>query len=178
MFPLLVSLEEFRQARAFTEACLAELAAEGIAAALPPLGIMVETPAAALLARAFAAEADFFSIGTNDLTQYTLAADRGNPRLSGLYDPLHPAVLRLLAQTCEAARAAGIPLSVCGELAGDSRALPLLAGLGIGKLSVSASLVAGVKAGIRALDQERCQELARRALALSTAAEVHALLDN
>lgn len=176
MFPLVVSLDEFRRARALTEEARAELEAEGIAAGSLPLGIMVETPAAALLAREFAAEADFFSIGTNDLTQYVLAADRGNPRVAALYDPLNPAVLRLISQTCGAAAEAGIPVCLCGELASDEAALPLLIGLGLGKLSVSAAGIPRIKAAIRGLDSKKCRELARNALALSTGAEVRALL--
>src|SRR5690606_22799406 len=99
-----------------------------------PVGIMVEVPAVALLADRFAAEVDFFSVGTNDLTQFTLAVDRGNDLVAGLYRALHPAVLCLLAQTCEAAQRAGKTVSVCGELAADPRATPLLVGLGVDAL--------------------------------------------
>jgi phosphotransferase system enzyme I (PtsI) len=176
MFPLVVTLDEFKAARSLVEEYAAELASEGIEAVRPPLGIMVETPAAVLMAVEFAAAADFFSIGTNDLTQYTLAADRGNPRVARLYDPLNPAVLRLLAAACNAAMTAGIPVSLCGELAADQQALPLLIGLGITKLSLSAPGIPSAKAQIRTLDKGKCIRLARQALTLPSAAEVHALL--
>ena len=176
MLPLISTLDEIRQARSVVEECRRELASEGLEAGNPPLGIMVETPAAALMAREFAPESDFFSIGTNDLAQYTLAADRGNSRVSKLYDPLDPAVLRLMALTCEAAEEAGIEAGICGELAADPKALPLLIGLGIKKLSVSIPRIPGVKAEIRNLDSKKCRELAREALGLSTVQAVHALL--
>jgi len=176
MFPLIISLDEVRQARLLVEECLAELSAEGLEANKPSFGIMVETPAAALLAKEFAAEVDFFSIGTNDLTQYTLAVDRGNTRIASLYDPLNPAVLRLLALTCDAALNAGIPVCICGESAADPKALPLLVGLGITKFSVLASRISSVKANIRALDAGKARELTQKALKLATAAEIHSLL--
>jgi len=176
MFPLVVSLDEIRQGRCLVEECAAELASNGIKAGKPQIGIMVETPAAALLAKEFAAEADFFSIGTNDLTQYTLAVDRGNSRIADLYDPLNPAVLRLLALTCEAAASSNISVCICGELGSDPKALPLLIGLGITKFSVLASKISSVKANIRKLNAAKCSQLARQALALGSAAEVHTLL--
>jgi len=176
MFPMIATLDEFRQAKIITEECIEELKSQGIKTGSPKLGIMIETPAAALLAREFAAEADFFSIGTNDLTQYTLAADRGSQRVSGLYDPLNPAVLRLMSLTCEAAEEAGISAGICGELAADARAVPLLVGLGLTKLSVSGSQIPAIKKEVRALKKEKCKALAKKALALSTAREVRALL--
>jgi phosphotransferase system enzyme I (PtsI) len=176
MFPMLASLDEFRRARLLLDECRAELSAEGARQGNPPVGIMVETPAAAMLAREFAAEADFFSVGTNDLTQYTLAADRGNRKLAGLYNPLHPAVVRLSALTCEAALDRGIPAGICGEIAGDTQAIPLLVGLGMTKFSVPAARIPEVKERIRGLDREKCRNLARRALTLATTGEVAALL--
>ena len=176
MFPMAATLGEFRRARAFTQDCFRQLVLEGIDAKMPPVGLMIETPAAAILAEAFAKEADFFSIGTNDLTQYTLAADRGNPKVAALYDPLDPAVLRLLEMTCNGAKSAGISAGMCGELASEESALPLLIGLKLSKLSVSASRIPAIKAKIKTLDRAKCEDIARHALALTTAAEVHAFL--
>ena len=175
MFPLVSSLDEIRRIRRCMEECRRELARDGIEAGDPPVGIMVETPAAAIMAGEFAAETDFFSIGTNDLTQYTLAADRGNPRIAKLYDQLDPSVLRLLAMTSEAAAEAEIPSCVCGEIAADPKALPILIGLGIAKFSVSSSHIPGLKAEIRKLDSGKCRLHAQKALKLSTAAEVRSL---
>jgi len=130
---------------------------------------MVEIPAAALTAEHLALEADFFSIGTNDLTQYTMAADRTNPKVAHLGDPCHPAVLRLVDRTARAARAAGIPVGVCGEMAGDPEAIPLLVGLGIDELSMSPALVPHAKSLVRTLELGRAQALAREALDLDSA---------
>jgi len=137
--------------------------------------MMVETPAAALLAGAFAREAAFLSIGTNDLTQYTLAVDRGNERVAHLYDPLHPAVLALIDRTMRAARGRGIPVSVCGEMASNPLAVPILVGLGLGELSGVASSVPVVKEIIRALDLGDVAEDARAALQAATVKEVRAI---
>ena len=139
-------------------------------------GIMIEVPAAAAMADKLAELCDFFSIGTNDLTQYVMAADRGNPAVAGLCDSLHPAVLRLIARTCQAGAAAGIEVGMCGELAGDARATPLLLGLGLVELSMSAGLVAEVKEAVRGADLAACRVLAQQALACDTAGEVRALL--
>lgn len=142
----------------------------------PPLGIMVETPAAALAAPVLAQHADFFSIGTNDLTMYTLAADRGLPAGIKLYDPLEPAVLRLIHLTASFAAQAGIPVSICGELAGRPYAAPLLLGLGIRQLSMHGNTVPLVKKAIRATTLTACQRLATDALAAPSADAVRALL--
>lgn len=177
MLPMVTSVAEFRRARALLDEARRQLADAGLPCAdTPQLGMMVEVPAAALNAAAFAREADFFSIGTNDLTQYTLACDRGNERVSGLYQPLHPAVLRLIAMTCEAAHAYGRHVAVCGDLAGDARATPLLIGLGVDELSCAAGQIALVRRAIRATDTTAARELAARALACAAAEEVHALL--
>jgi len=172
MFPMIATIDELRRARACVEECRRELKAEGIKAGKPPVGIMVEIPSAVILAGEFAREADFFSIGTNDLAQYTLAADRGNPRIAGLYNQLDPAVLRLIAMTGEAAKQSGISSCICGEIAADPKALPVLIGLGMTKFSVSASHIPSLKAEIQKLDSEKCRLLAQKALKLSTAAEV------
>ena len=138
---------------------------------------MVETPAAALLADQFARDADFFSIGTNDLTQYTLAMDRTHPRLAPALDALHPAVLRLIDQTVRGAHARQRWVGVCGSLASDPQAVPILIGLGVDELSVSVPAVPAVKAQIRRLRLSDCREVAARALAASAASEVRALVN-
>jgi phosphoenolpyruvate-protein kinase (PTS system EI component) len=118
---------------------------------------MIEVPAAALAAEQLAAEVDFFSIGTNDLTQYTLAADRGNPRTARLFDPLHPAVLRLIEMAVRGGRSRGIPVAVCGDLASDPRAVPVLVELGVDELSMPVSAIATTKNQIRGLREPRQQ---------------------
>jgi phosphotransferase system enzyme I (PtsI) len=145
---------------------------------LPPLGIMVETPAAALASPVLAQHADFFSIGTNDLTMYTLAADRSLPAGMKLYDPLEPAVLRLIHLTSSFAAQVGIPVSICGELAGRPYAVPLLLGLGIRQLSMHGNTVPLVKKAIRASSLAACERLAEDALASPSADAVRALLAN
>jgi len=135
-----------------------------------------EVASAAILAEAFLKEAAFVTIGTNDLTQFTLAMDRGHPRLSPRADALDPAVLHLIARTSAAARRYGIPAAVCGALAGDLAAVPLLLGLGVGELSVGAGQAPSVKARIREVSLDACRALAVRALEATTAAEVRALL--
>ena len=119
---------------------------------------------------------DFFSIGTNDLTQYVMACDRGNAAVAGRCDSLNPAVLRLIAMTCDAARAAGIPVGLCGELAGDSRAAPLLLGLGLTELSMGGPAIAAVKEAIRSVDMDHCRALARAALNAGSPDAVRELL--
>ncbi len=141
MLPMVATLAELRAARALLDEERERLGAPSL-----PLGIMIEVPSAALMADLLAREADFFSIGTNDLTQYTLAMDRGHPRLAPLVDGLEPAVLRLIAQTARAAEAAGRFVGVCGGLAGDEQAVPLLLGLGVTELSVSVPALPAVKA--------------------------------
>ena len=176
MFPMVVSLNEIKQARILVDECRHELAGEGVETGNPHIGIMVETPAAAIMAKEFAGACDFFSIGTNDLTQYTLAADRGNPRLSKLHNPLNPAVLRLMALACDAASNAGIPAGICGELAADYNALPLLIGLGMTKISVPASRIPAIKEKIRSLDSIWCKRITRKALELTDVKSVFDLL--
>ena len=148
-----------------------------MAAKKPPLGVMVETPAAALAARQLARQAAFFSIGTNDLTMYTLAADRGLPVGAKLYDPLEPAVLRLIHMTAQAAIEAGIPISLCGELAAREQAAPLLLGLGIRQLSMHGNAIPRVKKAIRALNLADCAALAAAALEAADADAVRAVLE-
>ena len=148
MFPMVTSLAELLQLKDACERVRAELAAPRIA-----LGVMIEVPAAAVLADAFAEHADFFSIGTNDLTQYTLAIDRQNPALASEADSLHPAVLRLIAQTVQGARTHGRWVGVCGDLAGDPFGAALLTGLGVAELSMAPRAIARSR---RACAARRC----------------------
>ena len=159
MFPMVATLDEYRAARALLESEREALGAPAI-----EVGVMVEVPAVALLADAFAAEVDFFSVGTNDLTQYTMAAERGNERLAGLLDGLRPAVLRLIGETAKAAAALGRWVGVCGELAGDPEAAVVLAGLGVSELSMAASRIAEVKDALRAVSLAEARDAAARAL--------------
>ncbi|HXR94474.1 MAG TPA: phosphoenolpyruvate--protein phosphotransferase [Rhizomicrobium sp.] len=171
MVPMVASLAELRDVRDALKRVRAEL---GITEPVA-LGVMVETPAAAITADLLAAEADFLSIGTNDLTQYCLAMDRGNAGLAANFDALHPAVLRLIAATTEGASRHGKPVSVCGGLASDVTAAPILIGLGIRGLSAAAAQIPALKACIHKLTLEECRRLAEKALAASSAAEVRAL---
>ncbi len=172
MLPMISFLHEVIQFRKiFNE----EVAALGINDPAQ-LGIMIEVPSAALIAEHLAQETDFFSIGTNDLTQYTLAIDRGHRELSVLSDSFHPAVLQLIAQTCQGAAKHHCPVSVCGAMAGDSAAVPLLVGLGVGSLAVGAGGIARAKAVVRQLDFSRCTQVAQEALKLADAASVRELL--
>jgi phosphocarrier protein FPr len=170
-FPMVAMLDEWREAIAVLEEERARLDAPRRQA-----GMTVEVASAAILAEAFLREAGFVTIGTNDLTQYTLAMDRGHPRLSPRADALDPAVLHLVARTCAAARRYGLPAAVCGALAGDLAAVPLLLGLGVGELSVGAAQVPAVKARVREVSLDACRALAVRALEATTASEVRALL--
>ena len=150
MLPMISSLSEFRQAAALIQGCRDELAAQGVAmAGHTPVGAMVEVPAAAIAARMIARQARFFSIGTNDLIQYTLAIDRVDDEVNYLYDPLHPAVLQLIRGTIEAGAAAGIDVAMCGEMAGDPRYTRLLLGLGLTEFSMHPSSVLEVKSVVR-----------------------------
>ena len=178
MYPMIVSVEEFRKANAILEECKAELRErkllfrESIST-----GIMVETPAAAFIAEELAKEADFFSIGTNDLTQYILAADRGNQKLTKLYSPFHPAVLRAVAKVIAAGHKEGKEVGMCGEFAADARAVPLLLGMGLDEFSMVSNEIAAVRYQVRGLAAKQTAELARRALAAGTEKEVRGLLE-
>ena len=179
LLPMVSGLEEVRQFRRVLRETCEALAAEGVAHRPDlPVGIMVEVPSVALLAGTFARHVDFFSVGTNDLTQFTLAVDRGNDLVAERYHELHPAVLGLVRQTVEAAGGAGIPVSVCGEVAADPRVTPLLVGLGVTALSVSPAYLALVKRVLRAFTLEEAEDLARRALRQDDAASVGRLLDH
>lgn len=170
MAPMIARVEELRAVRAALDAEAAKL---GVAAV--PLGVMVETPAAAVMADALAAECDFLSIGTNDLTQYALAMDRGNPAVAGSIDGLDPAVLRLIGLCCEGAQSHGKWVGVCGGLASDPLAVPILIGLGVTELSAAPAMVPEIKALVRALSAQDCRGLASAVLQASSAAQVRVL---
>ena len=172
MFPMIATRDELRRARAALDDARTSV---GNGAAVE-VGIMIEVPAAALTSTSLAEDADFFSIGTNDLTQYTLAVDRGNEQVAALTDALHPAVLRLIQAAVQGARIRGRWVGVCGEIAGDPSATPLLLGLGVTELSMSVPAIAAVKQAVRATDLAAAEALAERALLCEGAAEVRALL--
>jgi phosphocarrier protein FPr/phosphocarrier protein len=171
MVPMIASLGELRQVREALNRARAEL---GITASVS-LGVMVETPAAAVTADLLAAEADFLSIGTNDLTQYGLAMDRGHAGLASDFDALHPAVLRLIAAATNGAAQHGRPVSVCGGLASEVTAAPILIGLGVRGLSAAAAQIPALKARISNITLDQCRVLAEKALAASSAVDVRAL---
>ena len=170
MFPMVGSLDELRAAKAIAEEVRAELGAPEL-----EIGIMIEVPSAALMAKTLAREVAFFSIGTNDLTQYVLAMDRMHPALANKIDGLHPAVLGLIDQTVRAADAAGKWVGVCGGIAGEPRGAMILAGLGVTELSMSLPSIASIKAQVRSASLVRLKAFARKALACSSATEVRAL---
>jgi multiphosphoryl transfer protein len=170
MFPMIATLEELREARA-----IAERVREDIGVPPVPIGMMVEVPSAVLMADEFAREVDFFSIGTNDLTQYVLAMDRLHPTLAPQVDALHPAVLRMIRRVVEAADAAGKWVGVCGGIAGDPLGAVILAGIGVGELSMSIPSVAAVKAKLRRGSYAQAKRMAERALACATPAQVRQL---
>jgi phosphotransferase system enzyme I (PtsI) len=178
MLPMVSRCAELREVRAALDRVWRRLKHRGVslAAHKPPLGVMIETPAAALCAPQLAAEAAFFSIGTNDLTMYTMASDRGLTAGGTLYDPLEPAVLRLLHMTAQAARDARIPVALCGELAAREQVTPLLLGLGLRQLSMHGAAVPRVKKAIRALHCAECTAIAAAALAAPDAAAVREIL--
>lgn len=176
MFPLVATLNEFETGRERVEAVVDDLEADGQSVETPEIGTMIETPATVFLAPDLAARADFLSIGTNDLTQYVMAADRGNERVADLHNPRHPAVLRALRQTIEATEETDAWIGMCGEMAGDPELTELLVGLGLDELSMSAITIPEVKARIADIDSTAARTLAERALAASTKEEVDDLL--
>lgn len=165
MFPMVALLTEFRTAKGILEEEKAKLVAEGVAVADDiEVGIMIEIPAAAMLADQFAKEVDFFSIGTNDLIQYTMAADRMNEQVSYLYQPYNPSILRLINNVIKAAHAEGKWAGMCGEMAGDQTAVPLLVGMGLDEFSMSATSVLRTRSLMKKLDTAKMEEYANRAL--------------
>ena len=178
MLPMVTNVAEVREARAIYEAVADKLRARSVRlpATLPPLGAMMEVPAAALCAEALAGAADFFAIGTNDLTMYTLAADRAQSEASSTYNPVHPAVLSLIRMTVTAAARAGIPVSVCGEMAGSARYTPLLLGMGVRSFSMNATAVPRVKQAVRTTTIATCEALAAAVMAQTEPDAVQDLL--
>jgi phosphocarrier protein FPr len=177
MVPMVAAREELDAVRARLDRVVADVAdATGIRPSAVRLGVMIEVPSAAVMADAFADAADFLSIGTNDLVQYALAADRTNPALADLASPLQPAILRLIDGVVQAARLHGRHVAVCGEAAGDPSVIPLLVGLGVDELSVTPGAIASVRERLAGLDPHACEALARRALRAGSLTEVRALL--
>ena len=176
MFPFISGIGEVRQCRKYVTECMEELEQAGIP--FDPkiqIGAMIEIPSAALIAEEMASEVDFFSIGTNDLIQYTLAVDRINNRVAKLYSSAHPSIMKLIKMTTSAASKAGIWTGLCGELAADLSLTPLTLGLGVDELSVGTREIALVRKALLSLDYSKCQELAEKALGLSTSEEVYQL---
>jgi phosphoenolpyruvate-protein phosphotransferase (PTS system enzyme I) len=179
MFPMIATAGELERALAILESAREECVAAGerVGESLP-VGIMVETPSAAMTSDILARKADFFSIGTNDLIQYTMAVDRGNEKVAYLHEPYHPAVLRLVQRTIQSAKAAGIPVGMCGEMAADPASAIVLLGLGLDEFSMSSAAVPAVKRAIRSVGIEEARAVAKAAMALSSSAEVAAYLSS
>jgi phosphotransferase system enzyme I (PtsI) len=179
MLPMVSTVEEVRKFRAFADEVMEEMEREGVPFRRDVrLGVMIEVPGAALIADVLAREADFFSIGTNDLIQYSLAVDRNNEHVANLYQPLHPAILRMLRFVIDSGRAAGIEVSLCGEMAADPRFAMLLVGLGLRRLSMSPRQIPEVKTWIREATVSGLADLAASCMEFSTAAEVQENLDS
>jgi phosphotransferase system enzyme I (PtsI) len=177
MFPFVSGVEDLRTARAALRQVADELAARGEPLDdLPPVGVMIEIPSAAVTADLLAREADFFSIGTNDLIQYLLAVDRTDARVSRLFEPLHPAVLRTLRHVIRAAAKRRLPVSLCGEMAADSAILPLLIGLGLTSFSMSPAAIAVARGVVERLDTAAATRLAARVMRQATVAGVERCL--
>jgi phosphotransferase system enzyme I (PtsI) len=173
MFPMISGVAEIRACKACLDEARAELVAENIAFDPDlPIGIMIETPSAAMIAELLAREVDFFSVGTNDLIQYCLAVDRGNEHVAYLYEPLHPAVLRALRMICTAGKAAGIEVGMCGEMAGEPLYALVLLGLGFNELSMNAPGIPRVKRILRQIRLDEGERLLAELLELPTAREV------
>ena len=165
MFPMIATLQEFRKAKGILMEEKEKLVAEGVKVSdTLQVGIMIEIPAAAVLAHKFAKEVDFFSIGTNDLIQYTMAADRMNEQVSYLYQPYNPSILRLINNVIKAAHAEGKWAGMCGEMAGDQTAVPLLVGMGLDEFSMSATSILRTRSLMKKLDTAKMEEYANRAL--------------
>jgi phosphotransferase system enzyme I (PtsI) len=179
MLPMVATLDEVRRFRRFAADVMEEMEREGVEFQRDVrVGVMIEVPSAALIADLLAREVDFFSIGTNDLIQYSLAVDRNNEHVADLYQPLHPAILRMLKRVIDAARAAGIDCSLCGEMAADPRQALLLIGLGLRRLSMGPRVVPEIKTRVRAAAMPDLERLAAECLDLATAAEVERHLES
>jgi phosphotransferase system enzyme I (PtsI) len=174
MFPLISSPREVKEARQLLDSVKEELQKEKISFDPGlPVGVMIEVPAAVTLADLLTEYADFFSIGTNDLIQYALAIDRVNQQVADMYQPLHPAVMRMVREVVHIGRQAGIPVAMCGEMAGDPLYIPVLLGLGVEELSMNPMAIPVVKRVIRMTSQEKAREIAQQALLLHTVEEVN-----
>jgi phosphoenolpyruvate-protein phosphotransferase/dihydroxyacetone kinase phosphotransfer subunit len=177
MFPMITTVEELQLARSIYDRVFEKLSGQQLALpAAVPIGIMVEVPAAVVMATELAETADFFSIGSNDLTQYTLACDRTNPSVSDLYNPMQPAVLRLIHQVAIAGKRAGKPVAVCGEAAGDVRLAPILVGLGVNELSMTPTALPRVRTALAQWSSQELTEMAEKVLHLKTFAEVEQII--
>jgi phosphotransferase system enzyme I (PtsI) len=180
LLPMISSVSQVRAVRSILARVVTRLKRRKVPIAnpVPPLGVMIEVPGAALTADALARECDFMALGTNDLTMYTLAIDRGDEQVADLYNPLHPSVLRLIQFTVEAAHRNGIPVSVCGEIAGDPRYAPLLVGLGVGELSMAGTALPRVKQRIRRLAAGPATQRARAIMDQVDETRIATLLDD
>jgi phosphotransferase system enzyme I (PtsI) len=173
MYPMISGVGEVRRAKAVLEECQAELRAERVDFdEKMEIGAMIEIPSAAICADLIAREVDFLSIGTNDLVQYTIAVDRLNERIAYLYEPTHPAILRLIRTVAEAGHAAGIWVGVCGEMAGEVALTPLLLGLGVDELSTGTALVPRVKRAVQSLQSRECRALAEAVAKMDSAEQI------
>jgi phosphotransferase system enzyme I (PtsP) len=172
LLPMITTLEELRASKALIERVVLELTAEGHSVTAPEVGVMIEVPSAVYIAPELAKEADFLSVGSNDLTQYLLAVDRTNARVADMFDGFHPAVLRALEITSKAGSDAKIPVALCGEMAGDPLAAILLVGLGFNELSMSSAALAQVKRALGAFSSAECQSLATQALTRESGVQV------
>ena len=177
LLPMVTAIDELRSARELILRCHSEVMSEGFSAALPPIGVMIEVPAAVYLAGPLAEEADFLSVGSNDLTQYLLAVDRGNARVADLYQALHPAVLAALRDIIDAAHRHDKSVSICGELAGDPRAAPLLVAMGFDQLSMNAGSLSVIKRVLSAFSRDELSQLMATLRPLRSAQEVVSALD-
>ncbi len=177
LLPMVTAIDELRSARELILRCHSEVISEGFSAALPPIGVMIEVPAAVYLAGPLAEEADFLSVGSNDLTQYLLAVDRGNARVADLYQALHPAVLAALRDIIDAAHHHNKSVSICGELAGDPRAAPLLVAMGFDQLSMNAGSLSVIKRVLSAFSRDELSQLMATLRPLRSAQEVVSALD-
>jgi phosphotransferase system enzyme I (PtsP) len=177
LLPMITGLDELEQARDLVEQALEQLQDEGLRVSRPPVGVMIEVPAAVYQAEPLARRADFLSVGTNDLAQYLLATDRNNPRASGRLDSAHPALLQALQQVVDSASRAGKPVTVCGEIAGDPAIALLLLGMGVDGLSMNPSALVAVKWAVRSVTSERMHSLAAEALRCETPEAICRLLD-
>jgi phosphotransferase system enzyme I (PtsI) len=177
MFPMISSLSEVLESKVLLQECAEELKHEGqVSRSGIEVGVMIEIPSAAIIADILIQEVDFFSIGTNDLIQYSMAADRGNESVAYLYDPLNPAILRLIHMTVEAAHKAGKWVGMCGEVAGDPQFIPLLLGIGLDELSASVSVISEIKKIIRMMPYEKAKEIALAATRVKTSDEVFEII--